>query len=109
MPSPSLVKGQPLPGVASWAAEVNQLWIAYRALGRSQWLAPEEVERGQLAQARTLLAHCLANVPYYHRPTPLEARDAGDVAGGRLRGGPAAGQWDVRRRGGAYLRRPAGR
>jgi phenylacetate-CoA ligase len=52
----------PLPG-----AEGSAAWAAYLELERTQWLDPAEIERGQLAQARTLLAHCMANVPHYHR------------------------------------------
>jgi phenylacetate-CoA ligase len=36
-------------------------------LDRTQWLAPEEIVRGQLAQLRTLLAHAARNIPYYRR------------------------------------------
>jgi phenylacetate-CoA ligase len=52
----------PLPG-----AEGSAVWAAYLELDRTQWLDPTELERGQLAQARTLLAHCMAHVPYYRR------------------------------------------
>jgi len=50
---------------AEATAAAGQTWTAYRALGRSQWLAPAEVERLQLAKARLLLRHCLRNVAYY--------------------------------------------
>jgi len=41
------------------------VWSTYLALDRSQWLDPAEIERQQLEQARSLLAHCNAHVPYY--------------------------------------------
>ena len=43
------------------------LWSAYQTLDRTQWLSPEEMEAGQLAQVRGLLQHCFENVPYYRR------------------------------------------
>jgi phenylacetate-coenzyme A ligase PaaK-like adenylate-forming protein len=59
-----------LPGY-SWPAlpdaSLSQVWVAYQELGRGQWLAPEEIERRQLEQVRTLLTHALAQVPYYRR------------------------------------------
>jgi phenylacetate-CoA ligase len=42
-----------------------QPWALYQELERTQWLPPEEIERRQLVQARFLIAHCLAQVPYY--------------------------------------------
>ncbi len=42
-----------------------QVWAAYLALDRSQWLDPAEIERQQLAQARLLLEHCRQHVPFY--------------------------------------------
>ncbi len=50
---------------AEATAAAAHTWTAYRALGRSQWFTPAEVERLQLAKARLLLGHCLRNVPYY--------------------------------------------
>jgi phenylacetate-CoA ligase len=47
-------------------AEVAQVWSAYRELDRTQWLAPSQIAAFQLAQLRSLLAHCALNVPYYH-------------------------------------------
>jgi phenylacetate-coenzyme A ligase PaaK-like adenylate-forming protein len=47
--------------IAQWA----QAWSAYRELNESQWLGPAELEQRQLAQVRSLLAHCAAQVPYY--------------------------------------------
>jgi len=59
-----------LPGY-SWPALPNaalsQIWVAYLELDRSQWLQPEDLERRQLAQLRTLLSHAAAHVPYYRR------------------------------------------
>ena len=46
---------------------MSQLWAAYQELERTQWLDPAEIERLQLAQARTLLRHCADHVPYYRR------------------------------------------
>ncbi|MBI1829885.1 MAG: phenylacetate--CoA ligase family protein [Planctomycetes bacterium] len=45
--------------------DVSQLWAIYLELERTQWLSPEEILAGQLAQIRTLLAHCAEHVPYY--------------------------------------------
>jgi phenylacetate-CoA ligase len=57
-----------VPGL-SWpevpTGEVSQLWGLYLELERTQWLAPAEIVEGQLAQARALLGHCAAHVPYY--------------------------------------------
>jgi phenylacetate-CoA ligase len=54
---------------AAWprvpAAEVAQVWAAYRELDRTQWLTPARIASLQLSQLRSLLAHCAANVPYY--------------------------------------------
>ncbi len=47
--------------------EGSHIWAAYRELDRTQWLAPEAIEAGQLAQARTLLAHAFDHVPYYQK------------------------------------------
>jgi len=47
-----------------------QVWSAYLSLDRSQWLDPPEIERQQLEQARSLLAHCYAHVPYYRKLFP---------------------------------------
>ena len=49
------------------AAQAGQVWAAYLELGRTQWLDRAALEAGQLAQVRTLLAHCWDNVPYYRR------------------------------------------
>lgn len=57
-----------LPGLA-WpvipAVGVSQLWALHLELERSQWLDPQAIVAGQLAQVRTLLAHCAEHVPYY--------------------------------------------
>jgi phenylacetate-CoA ligase len=45
----------------------SQVWNAYLELERTQWLTSAEIERHQLRQVRSLLAHCIANVPYYRR------------------------------------------
>ncbi|HLN27363.1 MAG TPA: hypothetical protein VK395_06440 [Gemmataceae bacterium] len=45
---------------------LSQVWTAYLALERTQWLAPTEIECGQLEQVRALLEHCVRHVPYYH-------------------------------------------
>ena len=42
-----------------------QIWSAYLELDRTQWLDPAEIQCRQLAQVRTLLAHCIAHVPHY--------------------------------------------
>jgi len=59
-----------LPGY-SWPALPNaalsQIWVAYLELSRSQWLPPDEIEKRQLDQVRTLLTHAAALVPYYRR------------------------------------------
>lgn len=43
----------------------TRAWPLYLELARTQWLPPAEIERGQLAQLRSLLAHCAEHVPYY--------------------------------------------
>src|SRR5262249_44327971 len=57
-----------VPGL-SWPdvplGNVGQLWAMYLELERSQWQEPAAVVEGQLSQGRTLLEHCLENVPYY--------------------------------------------
>src|SRR5436190_19042026 len=57
-----------IPGVG-WPGiprgEVSQLWAMFLELGRTQWLSPQAVKEGQLAQVRTLLEHCIQHVPYY--------------------------------------------
>ena len=62
-----------LPGYA-WPplsdASISQVWVAYLELQRTQWLSPDEIERGQLEQVRSLLAHCITNVPYYRTVLP---------------------------------------
>jgi phenylacetate-CoA ligase len=47
--------------------EASQVWSAYLALDRTQWLEPDQIEQQQLAQLRTLLGHAVRNVPYYRR------------------------------------------
>lgn len=47
----------PLPGGA-------QVWAAYLELDRTQWLAPTQLEAGQMAQLRSLLRHGAEQVPY---------------------------------------------
>src|SRR3954464_10194998 len=44
---------------------VSQLWAMYLQLDRTQWLAPAQVQQGQLSQGRALLAPPPQNVPYY--------------------------------------------
>ena len=57
-----------IPGM-SWPnvppGPVSQLWGMYLRLEQTQWLSPEEIVQGQLAQVRGLLAHCGQHVPYY--------------------------------------------
>lgn len=57
-----------LPGYA-WpplaAGPIAQVWVAYLELDRLQWLEPDRLETQQLEQARTLLSHSIAHVPYY--------------------------------------------
>ena len=58
--------------------EVAQAWAAYFTLDRSQWLDPAQLRAGQLAQLRTLIAHCIESVPYYRkllRERGVAARD----------------------------------
>jgi len=59
---------QPVPS-NTWPALPNgalaQVWTAYQALDRTQWLDPATIERQQLAQVRELLTHCVAHIPYY--------------------------------------------
>jgi phenylacetate-CoA ligase len=62
------VPGYPWPALPD--AVFAQVWNAYLELERTQWLDVAELERQQLCQARTLLAHCIANVPYYRRALP---------------------------------------
>jgi phenylacetate-CoA ligase len=55
--------------VNSWPivpdARFGQFWSTYLTLGETEWLAPEAIERSQLAQVRNLLTHCKKRVPYY--------------------------------------------
>jgi phenylacetate-CoA ligase len=55
----------------SWPAlpdgKLSQVWAAYQALDRTQWLEPAALERQQLTQVRTLLAHAVNQVPYYRQ------------------------------------------
>lgn len=57
-----------VPGLA-WPevplGEGAQVWSLYLTLERTQWLAPEEIVAGQLAQVRSLLTHCREHIPYY--------------------------------------------
>ncbi len=63
--------------------QFSLLWSAYQQLDRTQWLDAPALERGQLVQLRTLLAHCREHVPYYRRVL----REAGvDAAGIRSAG-----------------------
>jgi len=59
-----------LPGIV-WPplpdSSLAQVWAGYQELNRTQWLEPAELERSQLSQARTLLAHSAAQVPYYRK------------------------------------------
>jgi phenylacetate-CoA ligase len=48
-------------------SDLSQVWAAYRELDCTQWLDPDLIQQGQLAQVRTLLTHCLAHVPYYRQ------------------------------------------
>ena len=59
--------------------EISQLWAMYLELERTQWLDPETLEQSQLAQARTLLAHCAENVPYYRELFRSAGVTPGDV------------------------------
>ena len=45
--------------------DVSQMWAIFLELERTQWLDPEELLAGQLAQIRTLLVHCGEHVPHY--------------------------------------------
>lgn len=47
-----------------------QVWNAYLELDRTQWLDRATLEQMQLKQARSLLAHCITNVPYYREVLP---------------------------------------
>jgi phenylacetate-CoA ligase len=62
-----------LPGCA-WPALPDSvfapIWNAYLELDSTQWLDRAVLEERQLDQARTLLAHCLVNVPYYRATLP---------------------------------------
>jgi phenylacetate-CoA ligase len=49
---------------------ISQVWVAYLLLQRTQWLARAELEERQLEQVRTLLAHCVTDVPYYREVLP---------------------------------------
>src|SRR6516164_1040169 len=51
-------------------AAIAQVWVAFLELERTQWLSPAELEQRQLEQVRTLLAHCITNVPYYRAVLP---------------------------------------
>jgi phenylacetate-CoA ligase len=57
------VPGNEWPGVAR--AEISQLWAMVLELEKTQWLSPDEMVEGQIAQVRTLLDHCERHVPYY--------------------------------------------
>jgi phenylacetate-CoA ligase len=57
------IPGVAWPGIPDGA--LAQLWAMYLELERTQWLGPEELVAGQLAQVRSLLAHCKEHVPYY--------------------------------------------
>jgi len=64
----------PIPG-----NEISQLWAMYLELERTQWLDPAEIEQAQLAQVRTLLAHCVENVPYYREQWKATGMTVGDI------------------------------
>jgi phenylacetate-CoA ligase len=49
---------------------IAQVWVAYLELERTQWLDPAEIERRQLLQLRSLLAHAITQVPYYREVLP---------------------------------------
>jgi len=51
-------------------ASLAQVWVAYLELERTQWLSAAEIEQRQLEQARSLLVHCITNVPYYREVLP---------------------------------------
>ncbi len=59
---------RPLPG-QRWPAlpdaGLSQVWSAYLALDRTQWLGATEIEEHQLVQFRALFEHCQRHVPYY--------------------------------------------
>jgi phenylacetate-CoA ligase len=57
--------GKSVGGLSS--LEISQIWPAFRELERTQWEDPANIVPKQLAQLRNLLAHCLAQVPYYQR------------------------------------------
>ena len=50
------IPGGVWPGIPR--GEVSQLWSMFLELERTQWLSPEELLEGQLAQVRSLLQHC---------------------------------------------------
>jgi phenylacetate-CoA ligase len=60
-------------------AAVSPIWATYHELQRTQWLTPEEIERGQLQQVRSLLNHCMANVPYYRRMLDTAGIEPDDI------------------------------
>src|SRR5713226_8873859 len=64
----------PIPG-----NEISQLWAMYLELERTQWLDPADLEQAQLAQVRTLLAHCAQNVPYYRELLRTAGVTPGDI------------------------------
>ena len=64
MPSPYF-QPRTLPGSAWPLLSPSQVWSAYLALDRSQWLDPEQLVEGQLRQLRMLMTHAVAHVPYY--------------------------------------------
>jgi phenylacetate-CoA ligase len=66
--SPSFFVLRAPPGSSAWDLldpEVRQVWSLRNELDQSQWLPPEQIEQRQLAEIRSLAAHCLENVPYY--------------------------------------------
>jgi phenylacetate-CoA ligase len=58
-------------------AALAQIWVAYLALERTQWLSADEIAQQQLDQIRHLLAHSITHVPYYREVLPR----AGNVPG----------------------------
>jgi phenylacetate-CoA ligase len=56
-----------------------QIWNAYLELDRTQWLSRAELEARQLEQVRTLLAHCIINVPYFRETLPAAGVRPGGI------------------------------
>jgi phenylacetate-CoA ligase len=51
----------------------------YLGLERTQWLDHEGIEQWQLGQVRSLLTHCVKNVPYYRRLLAAQGIGPSDI------------------------------